>query len=772
MEELIRPPRLAILLLFFLSGFSGLILELAWARRLSLLSGNGIQATAAVVALTIAGLALGSRWAGRRADESANPLFRFAFLEAGISLWAFATPVLFHLLRRIAAMGVSGGEGTADLSPGAFLATAVMLVPGSFLMGATTPFLVRHGSGHWHRAGRAQAAAGSGGILLGPLYGWNTLGGAAGALATVFVLLPRLGISGTTMAAGLLDLSVAATVVLLTRRGLAERRPFAAASISETASPASPSVTGRGRVLSALVAAGFLGGICQMVWTRLLVLFFGSSTHALGITLAACLAGLALGSTWAGRRLVRRVPPRKLARGAFVSLAAATCLSLPLWGKAPALIVLAQGRLGSTFAGALALQVLLSLLLLFPVAFCLGAILPALTALLGGGGHRAGKDSGDGYSLDSWGSVAGALAAAFLLLPGIGVEWTIRLTGLAAVLLFVLIPAEGSRPPRSRAIFARRHFLPAGCVAFLLLLPRWDPVLMTSGPLLYASTYRGRGEGIGRVEEAMRRRGPLRFLGEGPDATVTVREGAGGILSLQINGKTDASTGPDLPTQVLAGRLPALLHPGPRRVLVIGLASGTTVGALLTDPTEWLDCVEISPEVVRAASLFSSVNGGALQDARLHLHLGDGRAYLQRTHARYDLITSQPTNPWIAGVTNLFTLEFFQLAKERLADGGILGVWLQGYALDPGDFRAAVATLSPGIPAGAALGGIGGGRRLLSPRMEERRTAGPGEPGTAPGRREGAGAFHGRDPGRGRPPLPIRGGTAGSLQLFPRSNLD
>ena len=162
-----------------------------------------------------------------------------------------------------------------------------------------------------------------------------------------------------------------------------------------------------------------------------------------------------------------------------------------------------------------------------------------------------------------------------------------------------------------------------------------------------------------QVEEAMRRRGRLRFLEEGPEATVTVREGALGVLSLQINGKTDASSGGDLSTQILAGRLPALLHPAPLRALVIGLASGTTAGTLATEPLERLDCVEISPAVARAAPLFSAWNGGVLSDPRFHLRLGDGRAYLQGTSARYDLITSQPTNPWIAGVTNLFTQEFF-----------------------------------------------------------------------------------------------------------------
>jgi spermidine synthase len=196
----------------------------------------------------------------------------------------------------------------------------------------------------------------------------------------------------------------------------------------------------------------------------------------------------------------------------------------------------------------------------------------------------------------------------------------------------------------------------------------------------------------------MRRRGALRFLEEGPEGTVTVREGAGGVLSLQINGKTDASTGGDLPTQLLAGSLPAVLHARPRTALVIGLASGTTAGVLAGGPSRRVDCVEISPAVTRAAAFFASVNGGVLKDPRFHLARGDGRAYLQRIATRYDLIVSQPTNPWIAGVTNLFTREFFDLARQRLAPGGLLTVWIQGYRIDLADFRSAVATFLQVFP--------------------------------------------------------------------------
>jgi spermidine synthase len=667
-----------------------LILELSWARRLSLLTGNGIRAGAAVVAVTVAGLALGSLWGGRRADRSARPLVVFALLEAGVSFWALATPSLFRILPRLA---LAGGAGAAlDLDLPAFAATALLLLPGTFLMGATTPFLVRHAAGRWLLPSRNDPPEGPGGALLGSLYGWNTLGGAAGAVLTIFVLMPRLGITGAIRSAALVDGLVAVTILALLR----DQTPGTIRSDSFRGAEARPSGGGpplrRMGVLAALAVAGALGGAFQMIWTRLLVLFFGSSVHSLGIALTAHLAGLALGSGWAGRRLEGRRKAEAAAREALLLLSVSVTASVPLWGAAPPLISIARSRMGESFGAALALQGLLSLLLMFPAAFALGALLPSLTALLPGGATGAGQDSGEGYSLDSWGTAAGTLAAVLLLAGGLGVERMLRIAGIAAVALLIPLRVLQREQRPAPGWSSRRALLPAGCLIFLVFLPRWDPVLMTAGPLLYAGSYARNGRSAGAVEEAMHRRGALRLVDEGPEATVTVREGAGGVLSLQINGKTDASTGGDLPTQILAGRIPALLRPGARSVLVIGLASGTTAGALLEESPQRLDCVEISPGVARAERFFASANGSIRKNPRFHLHLGDGRAYLQRTSLRYDIIASQPTNPWIAGVTNLFTLEFFQLARDRLSQGGILAVWLQGYAFHPGDFRSAVAT--------------------------------------------------------------------------------
>ena len=460
---ILRPRRWPLSFLFFVSGFAGLTLEVVWARHLSLLTGSGVRASAAVVALTIAGLALGSRWAATRADRSSAPPGRLCpsrrddrALGPRHSMAVPAASPAGPLPGRRKGPGRRGpggreprGDGApspaGDVSHGGHdpLPRAPRIPPlapardrsrrerdpPAPCWGPSTDGTLWEGPrGPWPRSSRSC-----------PGWGWP---GRSGWQA--FWMPPSRPARSCSFG----------RLPALRETGDRTESPAGAASPSPRARP-------RAWILGAILAAGCLGGVCQLGWTRLLVLLFGSSTHALAITLAACLAGLAFGSAWAGRGLESGRPAESLARLALLGAAGATCASLFLWGKAPALIVLAQGRLGRSFAGALALQALLCILLLLPTAFALGALLPALTALLRGGGSRAGRDSGDAFSVDSWGSVLGALAAAFLLLPRWGVEGTLRATGFAEILLLLLLAAGIPGPRPSPAPLLRRAILPA-----------------------------------------------------------------------------------------------------------------------------------------------------------------------------------------------------------------------------------------------------------------------------------------------------------------------
>jgi len=713
--------------LFLISGFSSLILEVTWARQLTQLTGSGVRATASVAAVTLAGLALGAWLGGWRCDRLVAPLRAYAWVEMSIGAWALLTPVLCAWSMRLTPRVQAFSSGSVESAAAPLLASILLVLPGSLLMGATTPLMVR---ADFSLAGSHREDE-SAGLRLGRLYGWNTLGGAAGALSAAFLILPAMGLRSTSLLVAGIDILLAALALALARVGakqLSDKDPLLGAN-SRRGSISHPP-DGR-RILVALFLAGAAGAICQVGWTRLLVLYFGSSVQALGLTLAACLAGLALGSAGCAAALRRSSTPERISSMLSGAGAGLLLVSLPLWGKFPALAAMAQVYFGTSFAGALAVQAGLCALLILPPAAAFGGLLPALTATLRAGGASTGRTAGTGYALDSAGAVVGGLTAGFVLLPRWGVEALLRWAIVAGALLLVLL-ALSSR--RSLLAMARASTLGGvlGCAA--ILLPSWDPVLLTSGPLLYSTAYvRAGGMSWKGVQEAMRRRGRLLFLDEGADATVSVRRTPAGNLSLQINGKTDASDGGDLPAQILAGEIPALLHATPSRALIIGLASGTTAGALADHPVDRLECVEISSGVARAARLFETANRGVLSDPRFRLLLGDGRTYLQQSSETFDLIVSQPTNPWIAGVTNLFTREFFHTARERLSSGGVLAVWVQGYAMHPDDFKSIVATFQEVFPdcqlweesAGGGdyylLGRKGGGApdlRAVAERME------------------------------------------------------
>jgi spermidine synthase len=717
--------------LFLISGFSSLILEVTWARQLTQLTGSGVRATASVAAVTLAGLALGAWLGGWRCDLLVAPLRAYAWVEMSIGAWALLTPVLCAWAMRLAPRVQAFSSGSVESAAGPLLASILLVLPGSLLMGATTPLMVR---ADFSLAGSRREDE-SAGLRLGRLYGWNTLGGAAGALGAAFLILPAMGLRSTSLLVAGIDILLAALALVLARGAnqLSDKDPLLGAHSARGVSLSHPP-DGR-RILVALFLAGAAGAICQVGWTRLLVLYFGSSVQALGLTLAACLAGLALGSAGCAAALRRSSTPERVSSMLSGAGSGLLLLSLPLWGNFPALASMAQVYFGTSFAGALALQAGLCALLILPPAAAFGGLLPALTATLRAGGASTGRTAGNGYALDSSGAVVGGLTAGFVLLPRWGVEALLRWAIVAGAVLLILL-ALSSR--RSLLAMARTSTLGGvlGCAA--ILLPSWDPVLLTSGPLLYSAAYvRAGGMSWTGVQEAMRRRGRLLFLDEGTDATVSVRRAPAGNLSLQINGKTDASDGGDLPAQILAGEIPALLHAAPSRALIIGLASGTTAGALADHPVDRLECVEISSGVARAARLFETANRGVLSDPRFRLLLGDGRTYLQQTRETFDLIVSQPTNPWIAGVTNLFTGEFFHTARERLSPGGVLAVWVQGYAMHPDDFKSIVATFQEVFPdcqlweesAGGGdyylLGRKGGGAPDLRAVAERMESSGP-----------------------------------------------
>ena len=311
------------------------------------------------------------------------------------------------------------------------------------------------------------------------------------------------------------------------------------------------------------------------------------------------------------------------------------------------------------------------------------------------------------YALNTAGAIGGATLAGFWLIPTAGIQGAIKigiLVNVAAGAGLLLIRWTG---PMKRLVTVSAAVV---AVAGVLAVPRWDPSVMTSAPAIYGSYYVQSATGVAE---------PLRsnevvFYRDGPSATVAVTR-LSEYLSLRVNGKVDASTAPpDMPNQLLSGHLPLLLltNLNPRAVLLIGLGSGITAGAVARHPVERLDVVEIEKAVVDASRFFVEEHGGVLTDNRVRVIVADGRSFLATAPGRYDVIISEPSNPWIAGLASLFTVEYFDLARRRLNPGGMMLQWLQAYNLEPDDVRMILRTFQSVFPA-TSLWHSGGADLLL-----------------------------------------------------------
>lgn len=676
---------------FFVSGSAALLYEVVWLRLLSTVFGHTVHAVTTVLAAYMGGLALGSVLAGRRADRLARPLRAYAVLEALIAVWCLATPWLFTatevvylaIYRRLE----PGALGSALLH---FVLAGVVLVPPTALMGATLPVLSRVVA----RTPGVPAAR------VGTLYAINTWGAVVGTAATGFLLLPAIGLSGTIWLGVALDVAVAALALVLDRRPRAapagsgvEASPRAAPAAEEPAGPPrAPGRRGGAAVALAIIAiSGAASMAYEIAWTRALAMALGSSTYGFSAMLATFLVGLALGALLAARWLRGR--PAGLAALGVVELgiALAGLLTLPLLGLLPEALLALLGRVGVSYAAALGAQLVLSFLVMIVPTLLVGATFPLAIAAVAGDPGRLGRDVGVVYGWNTLGTILGSALTGFVLVPAIGIQAAVLVAAGANVVAGLAAVAAAGAAPRAR--LAALGAVPA-FAALALALPRWDPKMMTVGvPVYAAEMVKG---GVGAVRAAQQRR-ELLYYAEGLATTVAVSRTAT-ATSLSVNGKTDAGNSRDMVTQLLLGHLGAVLHPEPRRALVIGLASGITAGALAQHPLDAIDVAELEPAMREASRFFEKENRGVLADPRVRVVEGDGRQILAAATRPYDLVVSEPSNPWIAGIAGLFTRDFYESVQRRLAPGGVVVQWLQAYSIFPADMQMVVRTFQEVFP--------------------------------------------------------------------------
>jgi spermidine synthase len=669
------PLRLLPLLVAF-SGATGLVYQSLWMRSFGLVFGNTTDAVAVVLAVFMAGIALGSLLAARR--PSAHPLAAYAKVELGIGATALlAWPLLKGLPAAYAALATRvDADGPVDIL-GRAVAAALVLLPTTTLLGATVPlaveFLTRQG-------GELRQS-------LGRLYLLNTLGGAAGVALAAFVLVPNLGLDATLVATAGLNLMVGG----LARKWSREAEPDAAPARAA----AEPDGEGPPALFAVLAfASGVFSFGIEVLWTRSLVLVIGSSVYSFHLVVFAVLLGIA-GGTWWYQRLRDRIERPLVWLGAlFLGCGGSALLGLPVVGRLPDAYLALIAALPVGFVAHQAAAFGLCLLVLLPTTLSLGLTFPLLAHLVAPG--RAQRASGLLYAWNTAGAIVGALAADVVLVRLLGLQRSYVVLAALPLLGGAWALAGGLGGRTALRLAAATGAL--GLLAPLALLWRpWDPLRVTSGVYKYGLEWRER-PGFRLADLARERR--ILFYEEGSEAVVAVAESrASGRRYLSVNGKTDAGSGDeDVLTQKFIAHVPLLLHPAPRRVLVVGWGAGATAASAALHPVEYLECVEIEPATWRAAPFFAALSGSLQRDPRFKIVFRDGRNHLLRSGAEWDVVVSEPSNPWISGVSNLFTREFYEVAFSRLAPGGVFGQWFHYYNLDAADVKIELKTFAHVFP--------------------------------------------------------------------------
>lgn len=709
-------------LVFFVSGGTGLVYQVIWFKRFSHVWGSSSLAFAAVAGSFLFGLGLGAYLIGRWTDRAAVPLRWYGVSELAIGFLALWIPF------EIAAL-VDASVGLYARIPEQpllrylvqFCITLVVVGPPCVLMGGTLPLLIR----------QLTARDGSLDQATGWLYAINTFGAATGCYLTGFHFLPSLGLLWTNNLAaavnviiGLVSLLVSHSIERLavgraaTRQTTAEQAPLAAWS---------PQLAG---LYLATALTGCAALVLEMTWTRQLSLVLGGSTYALTATLFVVLVGIGLGSLifhafLRGIASSPIVPMAVIGLVVFSTLAGVLMLpALSLWVAPQEIRDLRADQLGNGLicVGASAALELLP-------AIGMGILFPLFVHLTHAGAAKVGSAVGNIYAWNTLGSIIGASLTAILLFPRIGTSGAAALaTAMYVVALVAVLPRRGAVDLAKAGAAAA-----VGAMVVVLVARPIDPRLTNMGLCLY-------GDGvIGKTPAETKSLMKPLFFQEGASSSVFVSQRYPNSLSLRVNGKVDASNGLDMGTQTGAAYFPHFFKPDAKDVLIIGFGSGCTSGRSLLFPGTRVTCCELEPAVYAASEYFGAINGrphehtrAALEaknsqlppeqrltaeqidnQARFSIIFGDGRSALQGSDKKYDIISSEPSNPWIAGVSNLFTREFFRSAREHLTDGGVLAQWIQTYQFTARDYLMIVRTMRSEFPYYGVVELSGGADTLL-----------------------------------------------------------
>lgn len=693
----------ALYALFALSGFCGLIYESIWSHYLKLFVGHAAYAQTLVLAVFMAGMGLGAWIAAKLGARMHKLLWAYALVELIVGLFALGFHTVFVQAvdwANASLLPLTCGADGACASQWAL--AALLILPQSVLLGTTFPLMT---------GGVLRLAPSLPGRKLALLYFLNSAGAVAGVLVSGFVLIPQAGLPGTLLVAGIGNIVVAVCVYFI-------GKPAAESAGSTSAASPTPDTALPQPLVRTLLAASLLTGlssfIYEVAWIRMLSMVFGSATHSFEIMLASFIGGLALGGLWIRSRIDRWANSLRVLAKVQIVMGVLALLTLPLYSHTFDTMAWLLAGLSRSDAGYVLFSVALvaiALAVMLPTTLCAGMTLPLITYQLyrGGTGERA---VGWVYAANTVGAIVGVLLAVHVLMPMLGLANAMVIGAAIDILLgcYLLRRRFGGGVLPGRATRA----LALGALAFVVVAPvvvRFDPLRMSAG------VFRSGRAGFDAATSVL-------YAKDGKTASIHVVRLNGGHALLSTNGKPDGAiqmtpgqhaTGDEV-TMTLLGALPLAYKPEATEAAVIGFGTGMSSTTLLGSPhLQRLDTIEIEPAIVEAAQHFRPITERAFTDPRHHIVIEDAKSHFTRGRRLYDIIVSEPSNPWVSGVSSLFTEEFYARIKTHLKNDGLLVQWVQVYEITPELLATIFGALAKTFPAYAIYCGSSGDLIIVAP---------------------------------------------------------
>lgn len=701
--------RTIIYLFFLISGMTGLIFQVTWFKYLSLFLGNTTFAQTIVLATFLGGLAIGNYLIGRWADTIKSQLMYYGLIELLIGVYCVLFPTISSVSEKlffsVANENLLLNNSYTYLLIKFFISALVLIIP-TTLMGGTLPLLTKFFTDKIENIRKENAN----------LYFLNSFGAVVGVFFAGFILIKTFGLDITIKIGGFFNILIGLISIFLNT--YFNDRDENKAEIYESTLPNEANEILPKSTIKIIILIGGLSGFAslmyEVLWTRILIAVFGSSTYSFSLMLMAFISGITFGSFIASSNFISKLNRVNLLIFSQLMIALTILIAqfiLPLLPYYFWKLSNLFSRTNEAFTLFLSFEFIICFSLIFIPTIFMGITLPLIVEIVAKQKGLVGYSVGTVFSVNTLGNVLGAISSGLVLIPLIGVKnsflFGVLINLLAAISLLAI---------SLKFIALKYKYLSFSSAIVIIILiffvPNWNEELMTSSvfrrlsdtpPLSYQDFKR-----IFQSREII-------FFKDGASGNVSVIRTLDSLHQkiLLINGKPDASSVGDMPTQLLLGHIPMILHPNPKNVFVIGLGSGSTINAVLKHNPDNVICSEISKEVVEASKLFADVNENALNDKRLKLIVEDAQSYLKMTNQKFDVIISEPSNPWIAGIGNLFSKEYFERCKEKLNPNGIMCQWFHIYEMDDEVLRLVLSTFNSVFPYVQTWGGNQGDLILI-----------------------------------------------------------